>query len=534
MENKEINIMEEVSEPMANRKGNSKKKKIGFIIGIVIMLLILGCICFIIIKSKDNSTNEIDIQNDNKYLSYRLDSNSLEDFDLYFLKLENTENNKLYSPLSIKYALTMLNEGANGNSKKQISDIIGTYTAKKYTNSSNMSFANALFIKDSFKNSIKETYNSTLSNKYNAEVIYDSFNTPDILNSWVKKKTFDLVENIADNIKNNNFILVNALAIDMEWVNKIQSENGNRIIKYDHEDFTRNFAGLVLTDYHGLDFNGFSKKAKSVSIGVAVNKYDIVNVLGEKSIRENVAEKYQDWLNSEDYENESCTPGEDKDVETYVNEYIEEISKNYNRIDSSTDFMFYDNDDVKVFAKDLKKYDNITLQYIGIMPKKVDLDDYINNITADTINNLINSLKPIELTSFKDGIITEIFGYIPMFQFDYELKLMDDLSKLGITDIFDSEKADLSNLSSAKSYIDKAVHKANIEFSNEGIKAAAATALGGLGAGNCGFDYLYEVPVEKIDLTFDNPYMFIIRDKDSGEVWFAGTVYEPVEFQPGE
>jgi len=31
---------------------------------------------------------------------------------------------------------------------------------------------------------------------------------------------------------------------------------------------------------------------------------------------------------------------------------------------------------------------------------------------------------------------------------------------------------------------------------------------------------------KKIDLTFDNPYMFVIRDKDTGEVWFTGTVYE--------
>ena len=74
------------------------------------------------------------------------------------------------------------------------------------------------------------------------------------------------------------------------------------------------------------------------------------------------------------------------------------------------------------------------------------------------------------------------------------------------------------------------IHKANIEFSNDGIKASAATALGGAGATGCGFDHLYEVPVEEIDLTFDKPYMFIIRDKETGEVWFTGTVYEPMEY----
>ena len=86
----------------------------------------------------------------------------------------------------------------------------------------------------------------------------------------------------------------------------------------------------------------------------------------------------------------------------------------------------------------------------------------------------------------------------------------------------------MSNLTKQKaSYIDKAVHKANIEFSNQGIKASAATALGGLGATSCGYDYLYDIPVETIDLTFDKPYLFLIRDKDTGEVWFSGKVYQP-------
>ena len=42
---------------------------------------------------------------------------------------------------------------------------------------------------------------------------------------------------------------------------------------------------------------------------------------------------------------------------------------------------------------------------------------------------------------------------------------------------------------------------------------------------------LPDIPIEKIDLTFDKPYMFIIRDKESGEVWFAGTVYEPLSIE---
>ena len=31
-----------------------------------------------------------------------------------------------------------------------------------------------------------------------------------------------------------------------------------------------------------------------------------------------------------------------------------------------------------------------------------------------------------------------------------------------------------------------------------------------------------------IYLKFDKPFMFIIRDKENDEVWFTGTVYEPI------
>ena len=169
------------------------------------------------------------------------------------------------------------------------------------------------------------------------------------------------------------------------------------------------------------------------------------------------------------------------------------------------------------------------------MPKNDSLDNYIKNTNAFKINAIINKLKPIKLESFKEGVITEIRGNIPMFKFDYDLNIKEDLQKLGITNVFDSNKADLSNISSSKNYIEDAKQKINIEFSNEGIKAAAVTEEGGWGGGSCvGFDYLYDVPVEKINLDFDKPYMFIIRDKNSGEVWFTGTVYKPIEYVSGQ
>ena len=528
-----------------NKNNKNKKKKIIIIAIVLLIVATIGCIYFFKIKDNNTTTSKVgdkkdgnsltdkdkdkDLSDENYHNKYKLSGNSLEDFDLYFLQLENERKNKVYSPLSIKYALSMLNEGANGKTKKQISSVIGDYNAKKYSNNSNMSFANALFIRDSFKDSIKDSYINTLSNKYNAEVIFDSFKTPNKLNSWVSNKTFKLINNLFDDVSQNNFILANALAIDMEWVNVIDG-----FVYVDYTWSHKNYEAVSRDGHMPKEFDG-NQQADTYEILTVANKYDIVNTLGEQNIRDNITKRYQNWLNSEDYEEESCHPGKDLDVETYVNNYIKEINKGYKDLKNSTDFEFYVDNDIKVFAKDLKEYNGITLQYVGIMPKNDSLDNYIKNTNAFKINAIINKLKPIKLESFKEGVITEIRGNIPMFKFDYDLNIKEDLQKLGITNVFDSNKADLSNISSSKNYIEQAKQKINIEFANEGIKAAAVVELGAWGsAGPCGFDYLYDVPVEKINLDFDKPYMFIIRDKNSGEVWFTGTVYKPIEYVSGQ
>lgn len=537
-----INVTNEVTNEQ-NKKGGNKKKTI--IICIIVLLVIIAAVCiyFFLIRKSDNeeNNNNNEVNNETEVINtnspYKLTSNGLEPFDLYFMQLENNGKNKVYSPLSIKYALAMLSEGANGATKEQIDNIIGEYSARKYNNSDNMSFANGLFIKDTYKDSIKSSYINTVASKYNADVIIDSFKNADTLNSWISDKTFNLITNITDDISDFDFILVNALAIDMEWVEKIQREHGIYTVKFPHESVDNenrmygfSVYGLDTADYHRLEFEGVDYEVKSVEIGAIANNYDIINILGEDNIRQTVREAFEQYKSENpgtvyDYSRREIT-----DFDTWFDTYyIKELENNFGHVSSSTDFEFYIDDNTKVFAKDLKEYDGTTLQYIGIMPTNTSLDNFIENMEASDINTLINNLKPMELSSFKEGYITEITGYIPMFKMDYELDLISDLKTLGITSVFD-KSAQLSNITSDKAYITDASHSANIEFSNDGIKAAAATIVGGAGdATDPNFDYFFEIPIEKIDLTFDKPFMYLIRDKETGEIWFAGTVYEPID-----
>ena len=527
---------ESINDSSNTTNTNKSKKPIVLVVAILAVIAVVVCL-LITMNGNKKETKEIAAK---PVLSeYAMSGNSLENFDLYFLKLENEKINKIYSPLSIKYAFEMLEEGASGTSKEQISAILGQYEARKYTNSKNMSFANAMFINEKIKDTIKSDYIENLKTKYNAEILFDSFEDVKNINSWISDKTLKLINGALDDVDpEKTFMLVNALGIDMEWENKFwKTDDGfaSRIfVNYSHEHFGWSGPDKVSS----IKFEN-KDEVSGMEIIASFNRYDIVGLLGEDKIRETVGNEFKKYLadpnNSSDIDyylkGDHSEENVNKVVNEYLDEYIKEINKNYKAADQTTDFEFYVDDDVKVFAKDLKEYNGITLQYVGIMPTNVDLDNYVSNIDAEKINKILSNLKDLKLENFTDGVVTKISGFIPKFKFEYTLDLKNDLNKLGVTDIFDMSKSDLSNMTGQKDlFVDDVMHKANIEFTQDGIKAAAVTEIGGYGAGRL-FDYIYDVPVEEIDLTFDNPYMFIIRDKSTGEVWFTGTVYEPLKWK---
>jgi len=494
--------------------------------------------------SNISGNNEItqDIQEENN--DNESEENIVSDFDLSFLKLENQKENKIYSPLSIKYALNMLADGASGEAKEQITNVIGKQNITKYVSNKNMSIGNSLFLRDTFANNVKKGYIDTLKAKYDAEVIFDSFETPENVNSWVSEKTLNLINNILQSIEEDtNYILINALGIDMEWKEKFLKIGGEGW-SYPHE----NYHGYAPEQVSSHEFGKENKLVSGMEIMATINNYDIVEELGEENIIQTVSEEYKKWaksLTEDDWEYSDTFKGDlsEENIEKklqyflYGKEeedgyktlgYLEGLDSNYGRINWSTDFTFYVDNEIKAFSKDLKEYDGTTLQYIGIMPVESELDNYVAQLERNKIDNIISNLKELKSENFKEGVITEIVGYIPKFDFEYELKLKEDLEQLGIKNVFEEGKAKLTEITDNENdYINKVMHKANIEFTQDGIKAAAVTMFGGLGAGGS-FDYIYEVPVEKIDLTFDKPYMFLIRDKETGEIWFTGTVYEPL------
>ena len=542
---------------------------------IIVLLIVICCLGIEVYNNRiksDTTTVTNSSQAEKAEISllneYALTDNNFSKFDLSFLKFENEKENKIYSPLSIKYTFKMLEEATDGKAKEQISSIINSYELTKYKSNSNMALANAFFIRDSYKDNIKNDYIDVLKSKYNAEIEFDSFGNAKKINNWVKNNTLGLIPDLLndEDVRNLNIALVNALGIDMEWHHKFLKyyyEDDNNIknnVEYNHAKIQgEKYSFSWIADeilYNKKFYN--NQNVSSMQVIASLNNYDAVKELGgEEKIREIVYADFHDWALGEG----KYTEYNGKEDETFKNDFseanikkvfdnwfdnqaaiidgkfeenagfIKALNDNYKNEDYTTDFSIYVDDDVKVFAKDLDEYDGTTLQYIGVMPIKEDLNKYIENIEFSDINELISNLKELKRENFRDGYLTYIHGYIPKFSFEYELNLKEDLEKMGITDVFEEGKANLNNMTDDNSlYIESAKHKANIEFTQDGIKAAAATMAGGAGAGDW-YDYFFEMPTEEIDITFDKPYMFLIRDKKTGETWFVGTVYEPLDIK---
>lgn len=396
------------------------KKKI--IIVCLVILLVLGGI-FIGIKMKNNKKTTRD---DEVTIEPSISKGDF-DYNLIHLVNKNTKN-YLISPYSIGYALSMLKDGAKDETLTQLNELLGNTKYDKFENvEDRIGIANAIFIKNIYKDDISSNYLNTLKNKYDSEIIFNELINADPINNWVKNKTYNMIDKIIETI-DKDFVLglVNAIAIDVEWKTKFEEEN----------------------TYDGT------------------------------------------WNND----------------------------KKVSMMHSSNTVTYIENDKAKGIIKDYKKYGDTELEFIAILPND-NLQEYINNFNKEELDSILSNKKVPD--SNLDIKLT-----IPKFSYDYQYeKLKDDLISIGVVDVFDGTKSNLRNMLTDDSilqlYASDVIHKTHIELSESGTKAAAVT-----------FIPIFKntaMPQEKevINIVFDKPFLYIIKDKNSDNIWFFGTVYNP-------
>jgi len=111
--------------------------------------------------------------------------------------------------------------------------------------------------------------------------------------------------------------------------------------------------------------------------------------------------------------------------------------------------------------------------------------------------------------------------YLPKFKLETAYSLNDPLKKLGMPLAFGG-KADFSGITqSGPLAISEVIHKAFVEVDEKGTEAAAATAVTIARA-----SAMIE-PEEPKLLRIDRPFLFALRDRESGTLLFLGRVMDP-------
>ena len=171
---------------------------------------------------------------------------------------------------------------------------------------------------------------------------------------------------------------------------------------------------------------------------------------------------------------------------------------------------------------ELGEYDRegTQLEFIGILPEE-DVDKYINSFDYDVLKNNLKEMKEAD-------DLFHINLKLPKFKYDYDVEgLTNLLINLGLKETL-SPSPNFEKIADYDMSISNVAQKTFIELSESGTKAAAVTLVT--------FDANAIAPSkpEVVEVTFDKPFIYIIKDKNSDELLFFGVVYSPTEYKDGD
>ncbi|HOG48341.1 MAG TPA: serpin family protein, partial [Anaerolineae bacterium] len=138
---------------------------------------------------------------------------------------------------------------------------------------------------------------------------------------------------------------------------------------------------------------------------------------------------------------------------------------------------------------------------------------------AGTFETFAHELDAARLAAMLEGVArTQVALSLPRFTFESGMRLKDALSKLGMTQPF-SMAADFTGMAARPElFIDDVYHKAFVAVDEKGTEAAAATGV---------VMDLKAMPARPVEVQVDRPFVFLIRDVQTGAILFLGHVVDP-------
>jgi serpin B len=162
-------------------------------------------------------------------------------------------------------------------------------------------------------------------------------------------------------------------------------------------------------------------------------------------------------------------------------------------------------------------YQAVELPYVGkntsmviLLPEIDRFEDFEASLSSDRVEEILANLH-----------MQNVQLKMPKFEYESMVGLKRILAEMGMPLAFISD-ADFSGMDGTKQLlIQDILHKAFILVDEEGAEAAAATVV------IVGIESA--LPNEPVEMTIDHPFIFMIRDMETGTILFLGRVMNPVE-----
>ena len=359
------------------------------------------------------------------------------DFSLDLLRACATEapdENTLVSPLSVLYALSMVENGASGETLAQIETATGmsadalssalqSRAVRAADDDSQLSLANSVWLRDSDGLRVSDDYLDACATNLGAQAYAAPFDdtTADDINGWVSDHTHEMIPSIVEDIPDEaQLYLVNALAFEAPW---------------------------------------------------------------------------QDPYNPAFTEPDTftCEDGTTQDVDMMLS-----MERSYLEGELATGFV--------------RPYEGYEYGFVGLLPNEgVTVSDLLASLDGTSLQAL---LEPRPNTVADVGL--------PRFTVTYGNELSEELASLGVTDVFDQERADLTRMGTSDNgplYASAVLHKTFIDVNEEGTSAAATTVVE-VADGAAAQDESPEVR----EVILDRPFVYLIVDYATMTPVFIGTV----------
>jgi len=160
-------------------------------------------------------------------------------------------------------------------------------------------------------------------------------------------------------------------------------------------------------------------------------------------------------------------------------------------------------------------YQAVALPYVGgemamviLLPGVGQFEWFEDCLSSELLSDILQDIE-----------MREVAITMPKFEYESSFMLSDALIEMGMPSAFGD--ADFSGMTGTRElFISEVVHKAFISVDEAGTEAAAATAV---------IMPVSAAPTPPVEVTIDRPFIYMIRDLQTGTVLFIGRVLNPAE-----